>query len=76
MVERYDLDSVNAACELALEQGTGRLPIVLNILHRLTEQQQPKSLNVVNYPCIQILPEANCQRYDRLMTEVIHAEPR
>lgn len=76
MVQRYDLDSVNAACELALEQGTGHLPIVLNILHRLTEQQQPKSLNVVNYPCIQILPEANCQRYDRLITEVIHAEPR
>jgi len=67
MIQRHDLDTVNAACELALEQGTGQLPTVLNILHRLTEPQCPKALNAVNYPPIQALPEANYLRYDGLI---------
>ena len=81
MVQRHDLDTVNTACELALAlalalaQGTGHLCTIENILHRLTEQQQPAALNVVNYPRIDALPEANCQRYDGLMREVAHAEP-
>lgn len=74
MIQRYDLDSVNTACLLALEQGTGHLPIVINILHRLTEQQRPKALNVINYPRIEELPKADCQRYDRLIQKVNHAE--
>jgi len=32
MVQRYDLVSVNIACELALEEGTGQLSTVLNNL--------------------------------------------
>ena len=81
MIQQYDLDTVTMACELALEQGTGQLPTVLNILHRLTEDDQPKALNAVNYPCIQAMPEANCQRYDQLIAnsptaETIHAEHR
>ena len=75
LAQRHDLDTVNTACELALAQGTGHLCTIVNILHRLTEQQQPAALNVVNYPRIEALPEANCQRYDELMPEVTHAEP-
>ena len=75
LAQRHDLDTVNAACELALAQGTGHLCTIVNILHRLTEQQQPAALNVVNYPRIEALPEANCQRYDELIPEVAHAEP-
>jgi hypothetical protein len=75
MVQRHDLDTVNTACELALSQGTGNLSTIENILHRLSEQQPPAALNVVNYPQIDALPEANCRRYDGLMVEVNHAEP-
>lgn len=80
MIQKHDLDTVNIACELAIEQDTGQLPTVLNILHRLTEPGDPKSLEVTNYPCIEVLPEANCQRYDGLINnklmEASHAEPR
>lgn len=81
LIQSHDLDTVTTACELALEQGLGQLPTVLNILHRLTEPDQPKALNVVNYPAITALPQADCQRYDHLITgspaaEAIHAEHR
>lgn len=75
MAQQHDLDTVNTACELALSQGTGHLSIIVNIVHRLTEQQPPAALNVVNYPRIKAQPEANCQRYDRLIKEVAHAKP-
>jgi hypothetical protein len=78
MIQSHDLDSVTTACELVLEQGTGQLSTVLNILHRLTEPDQPKALNAVNYPHIEALPEADCQRYDGLLPtntrETQHAE--
>jgi transposase len=75
MVQRHDLETVNTACELALSEGTGNLSTIVNLLHRLTEQQLPAALNVVNYPRIDALPEANCRRYDGLMLEASHAEP-
>ena len=67
MIQRYDLESVNIACELALEEGTGQLSTILNILHRLLEPQTPKTLNAVNYPHVKALPKADCQRYDGLI---------
>ena len=80
MIQKHDLETVNIACELAIEQDTGQLPTVLNILHRLTEPRDPKALEVTGYPCIEVLPEANCQRYDGLINnktmEASHAEPR
>jgi transposase len=75
MVQRHGLETVNRACELALAAGTGHLSTIENTVHRLTEQQQPAALNVVNYPQIEAMPEANCQRYDGLISEVTHAEP-
>ena len=50
------------------------LSTIVNILHRLTEEQEPAALNVVNYPQIDAMPVANCQRYNGLMTEAAHAE--
>lgn len=76
MAQRHGLDTVNTACELALAQGTGNLSTIVNILHRLTEEQRPAALNVVNYPQIDAMPVANCQRYNGLMTEATHAESR
>ena len=67
MAQQHDLETVNTACELALSQGTGHLSTIVNIVHRLTEQQPPAALNVVNYPRIKAQPEANCQRYDGLI---------
>lgn len=75
LAQLHDLDTVNTACELALTQGTNHLSIIVNIMHRLTEQSQPAALNVVNYPRIDAMPEANCHRYDGLMKEDTHAEP-
>ena len=75
LAQRTNLDTVNMACELALAEGTGHLSTVINIVHRLTEQQQPPALNVVNYPRITAQPEANCQRYEGLLREVCDAEP-
>jgi len=75
MAQHHSLETVNTACELALADGTGHLSTIENIVHRLTEQQQPAALNVVNYPRIDSMPEANCQRYDGLISEVAHAKP-
>jgi len=75
LVQQHDLETVNTACELALAEGTGHLSTVINIVHRLTEQQQPPALNVVNYPQITAQPVANCQRYEGLLKEVCDAEP-
>ena len=75
MVQRHDLDTVNTACELALAQNTGHLSTIVNLVHRLTEPQQPAALNVVNYPRIKAQPVANCQRYEGLMREVLDAKP-
>jgi transposase len=74
MAQQHNLDTINKACELALTEGTGQLATIVNIVHRLTEQQRPAALNVVNYPRIDTLPKANCQRYNSLMMEVTHAE--
>jgi len=74
MAQQHSLDTINNACEQSLAEGTGQLATIVNIVHRLTEQQRPAALNVVNYPRINALPVANCHRYDSLMMEVPRAE--
>ncbi|GAB5451614.1 MAG: hypothetical protein Hals2KO_19420 [Halioglobus sp.] len=75
LAQQYDLQTINRACERALQDGTGQLSTITNLVHRLTEQQLPAPLNMANYPGLTTLPEANYQRYDSLVQEKTYAKP-
>lgn len=74
LAQQHDLQTVNHACERALAEGTGQLPTIVNLVHRITEQLPPAPLTAANYPAITTLPEADYRRYDALTREVSHAE--
>jgi hypothetical protein len=67
LMQEYDVDTVNIACELALEEKTTQLSAIINLLHRLTETELPGRLDVPQYPSLETPPTANCQRYDQLL---------
>lgn len=70
LTQQHGQDAVEMACELALEYATLQLSAVIAVLHDLTEPQNAKELAVeaVSYPQLQLPPEANCQRYDQLLS--------
>jgi len=70
LYQKHGHDAVEMACALALEYGTMQLSAIIAILHDLTEPQSAKELAVeaVSYPQLQLPPEANCQRYDQLLS--------
>ena len=67
LIQTYDMDTVASACELALEDNTTQLPAIVNLIHRLAEPDNEPLLNTLQYPQLTVLPEANCQRYERLL---------
>ena len=75
LAQQHDLETINHACETALQNGTGQLSTITNLVHRLTDQQLPAPLNMANYPGLTTLPEANYHRYDTLVQEKTHAKP-
>jgi transposase len=66
LCQQYDIETVSTACELALEEKAFRLPAIVNMLNRLTEDDTPYQIQAEQYPTITCLPEANCSRYDSL----------
>ncbi len=53
------------ACELAVEYKTLQLPVIITLIHDLTEPARHKEMAIepVSYPPLQSPPVANCHRY-------------
>ena len=66
LVLRHDEQAVITAVELALEDGAPGKPHVLNVLHRLLEATPPAPICPPPALRLQVEPEANPGRYDRL----------
>ena len=61
------LDALEVACDLTLQTGVISAAIVLNEMHRLTEDAQPKALDECSgMPVLTVEPIADCSRYDDL----------
>ena len=66
LAQEHDIETIEIACELAVEQKTLRLAAIINLINQLVEpviDPQPKT---DHYPKLKIVPMADCQRYDEL----------
>jgi len=68
LIQTYGMDCISMACELAINAKTTQLPAIINLVHRLTETEDTSSIEVIKYPKLETPPQANCQRYNRLLT--------
>ena len=68
------LAAVEAACTKALNDGPCGQDVVLNILARQREEDQPPPLDVPSALTLSIEPAADCARYDRLLPGLATAE--
>jgi transposase len=63
----YGLESVEVACETALEEGVASEKVVLNHLTRLTEESSEQLVSVPEKLKLTEEPRADCAAYERLM---------
>ncbi|MCH7881611.1 MAG: IS21 family transposase [Proteobacteria bacterium] len=73
LAQDYGLDSVTAACELAIEANTTQLSVITNLIHRLVEPPATPATSIVDAPILNTPPVANVGRYDQLCREGCHA---
>ncbi len=59
------------ACDLAVEQKTTRLPAITNLINQLVEPVIDPLPRTHCYPQLQVMPQADCKRY-----ELLYATPR
>lgn len=68
LIQTHSLETVTTACELAIEEKTTQLAAIINLINRLIEPYiEPLSLTQ-HYPKLTVLPQANCKRYEQLMS--------
>jgi transposase len=72
-VPLYGLEAVASACGQALLSGSTSRDIVLNLLSRSTQEQDPGEVETPAHLILAEPPVADCARYDRLRKEVTHA---
>ncbi len=68
MVQEHGIEAVDMACELALEQGTTHLPIIVNLVNQLVEPMSDPLPKTDCYPSLEEAPRADCKRYEQLCT--------
>jgi hypothetical protein len=73
LAQDHGLDSVTAACELAIESNTTQLSVITNLIHRLVEPPATPATSIVDAPILNTPPVANVGRYDQLCREGCHA---
>lgn len=66
LIQTHGMDAVITAFELALEEKTTHLSAIINLVHRLTEENTQPTIDASSYPELQHPPIANCHRYDQL----------
>jgi transposase len=67
LAREHGLEALETACELALESGMVTGSIVQNEIRRLIEPSRPKEINTCQQLQLTAEPQANYQRYDRLL---------
>lgn len=72
LIAEYGEDLGVTAAEVALEEGIPTVEAVLNIIHRLKEPPIP-TFNLQTI-ALTIVPQANCERYNHLLSEVSYAK--
>jgi len=66
LVQEHGIDVVELACERAVEQNTLRLPAIINLINQLVEPVISPLPQTHRYPQLQVMPEADCKRYEAL----------
>ena len=68
VVERYGLESVASACRQALSDRAVSGDIILAILSKQHDEPKPPPVQIsAQLPLLNLIPLADCRRYDRLM---------
>lgn len=68
LMQDHDVETISIACECAIEAKTTQLSAIINLLHRLIEPDETAGIDVIRYPVLKTPPQANCQRYNQLLT--------
>lgn len=71
-VPAYGLDAVASACDQALLSGSATRDVILNVLSRNTQAQEPEPVEIPGYLQLSDPPVADCARYDHFRKEVTH----
>jgi transposase len=66
LVQEHGIEVVEMACELSMEQNTLRLPAIINLINQLVEPMIDPLPRTHCYPQLQVMPEADCKRYELL----------
>lgn len=69
LIQTHDMETVTLACEHAIAEKTFQLSAIINLINRLTEETIEPLTDTQHYPQLQVLPEANCQRYEQLLSQ-------
>jgi len=68
LIQDHDVETISIACECAIEAKTTQLSAIINLVHRLIEPDETAGIDVIQYPVLKTPPQANCQRYNQLLT--------
>ena len=71
-VPLYGLEAVETPCSKAISAGVFSKEVVLNLLNRGQEDTDAPPIDPPEYLILRQPPIADCQRYDRLLQEVIY----
>lgn len=66
LAQEHGMETVEAACELAVAQNTLRLPAIINLINQLVEPTIAPLSQSYDYPQLTMRPEADCKRYEML----------
>jgi hypothetical protein len=66
IVQEHGIEAVEMACDLAFEQKTTRLPMIVNLINQLMESMSDPMPDADCYPQLQTPPQADCRRYEQL----------
>ena len=66
MACEHGIETVEIACEVAVEQNTLRLAAITNLINQLVEPVIDSLPQSHCYPQLQVMPEADCKRYEQL----------
>ena len=67
LIPVHGIELVTLACEQALKEKLHHLAAIINVINRLKEPNIEDIPDHLCFPQLQVLPEANCARYEQLM---------
>jgi len=66
--QQHGIEAVAMACDLAVDQKTMRLSTIINLINQLVEPVIEPLPHTHCYPQLQMIPQADCKRYELLYT--------